>query len=603
MIALSVKAQKRLRLAISMKEALSMKNLSCRRRSSLLIAVVLLVALPLSAAGVEPADSVLLNGRIYTLDDAQKWTDAVAIRGGQFVAVGGRESIEKFVGPLTRVVDLGGRMAMPGIHDLHIHPLNGALTALYACSFPVDLSVEQILERVRSCADAQPPGSWIRGGFFDVRLLEGQSPLSRAVLDTVAPNHNVILRSAGGHAAWVNSAALHAAGIDRNTVDPVAGFIRRDLVTNEPNGLLVETAVGLVERQIPDFTSEQLVKAVAALARDLNRQGVTSIKDAATSERNIRAFMAAEERGDLTLRVAVAQTFRPENGSVDANLAPIRARDRYRTSRINPDFVKIFVDGSAGVRKAAFLEPYVNDPQKRTGYRGEFLVGREQLKEYLIRLDKEGVSVKMHCGGDAARRAALDAIQAARVTNGDSGIPHEIAHPALLHPDDIPRFAELNAVADLTPVAWFPNSIIEQLTFALGESRGSRLWQIRKLIEAGAIAVYGSDWPTPGPNTNPWRAMEAMVTRRNPDGQPGEAYAADQSIDLETAIKIFTLNGAYAMRHGDRVGKIAIGQTADLIVLERSLFEVTPAEIDSTKVLLTIVEGEEVYRDPSFVTR
>lgn len=559
--------------------------------------------LPLSATGAEPADSVLLNGRFYTLDDSQKWADAVAIRSGQFVAVGERTAVMRFVGPQTRVFDLGGRMAMPGIHDLHIHPLNGALSALYACSFPAESSIEQILARVKSCSETQPAGSWIRGGYFEVGLLGGRVPISREMLDAVAPNHKVILRSAGGHAAWVNTAALRAAGIDRSTADPVAGFIRRHPDTNEPIGLLFEAAVRLVESRIPEYTREQFVEAVAALTRDLNRQGVTSIKDAAATERNVRAYMAAEERGSLTLRVAAAWSLPTEKGSIDEQVAEIRSRDRYRTPLINPDFVKIFVDGSAGARKAAFLEPYVNDPQKRVGYRGEFLVPREKLKEYLIRLDGEGVSVKMHCGGDAARRAALDAIEAARRVNGDSGILHEIAHPALLHPDDIPRFSQLHAVADLTPVAWFPNPIIEQLTLALGESRARRLWQIRKLVETGALAVYGSDWPTPGPNTNPWRAMEAMVTRRDPDGAPGEAYAADQAVDLETAIRIFTINGAYAMRHSDRIGKIAAGKAADLIVIEQNLFEIPPDKIDTTKVLLTIFAGEEVYRDPDFVSR
>jgi len=555
---------------------------------------------PLIALGGESADSVLLNGRIYTLDDSQPWASAVAIRDGRFVAVGDRSSVSSLVGPQTRVIDLGGRMAMPGIHDLHIHPLNGALTALYACNFPPDSSIEHILSRVKSCADQQPTGGWIRGGYFDTAFLERLPSNSREKLDAVTPNHKVILRSAGGHAAWVNSAALQASGIDRNTKDPGVGFISRDPTTDEPTGLLFETAVSLVESRIPEYTPEQVVTALAALVRDLNRQGVTSIKDASVPANNLRVYLAAQQQGLLTLRVATALALRTEIGSIEDQVRAIDSRGQFRTSLINPDFVKIFVDGSAGARKAAFLEPYVNDPQRRSNYRGEFLVPREKLKEYLIRLDKAGVSVKMHCGGDAARRAALDAIQAARLANGDSGIPHEIAHPALLHPDDIPRFAALNAVADLTPVAWFPNSIIEQLTLSLGESRGRRLWQIRSLVEAGATAVYGSDWPTPGPNTNPWRAMEAMLTRRNPDTAPGEAYTADQAVDLPAAIRIFTRNGAYAMRHDDRVGSISVGKMADMIVLEQSLFDVDPESIDSTRVLLTIFNGKEVHRDPAF---
>lgn len=544
-----------------------------------------------------PADAVYLNGRFYTADETATWADAVAVRGGRFVAVGSRDAVLPLIGKQTRVIDLGGRMAMPGIHDLHIHPLDGALPKRFGCTFRAG-SVEEVTTKIKACADTQPSGGWIRGGFFDVRLLDARPPLDRVLLDAVAPNHKVVVRSAGGHAAWVNTEALRASGIDRNTADPVGGTIGRDTATGEPNGLLFESATGLVQRAIPEYTPAQYIEAIAALAHDLNRQGVTSIKDAAASERDLRTYLAAEQRGLLTLRVATARTLRTGMGSMDEQMAEVINREQYQTARINPDFAKIFVDGSAGARKAAFLEPYVNDPQQRTNYRGEFLVPREALKEYVARLDKAGIAVKMHCGGDAARRAALDAIEYARRTNGDSGIPHEIAHPALLHPDDIPRFRSINAIADLTPVAWYPNTIIAQLTFALGEERGRRLWQIRTLVEAGATAVYGSDWPGPGPSISPWRAMEAMVTRRNPDDSPGAPYSEAEAIDLATAIRIFTRNGAYAMRHADRVGTITTGKLADFIVLRENLFDIPPERIDSTEVLLTVLEGAEVHRDP-----
>jgi hypothetical protein len=278
-------------------------------------------------------------------------------------------------------------------------------------------------------------------------------------------------------------------------------------------------------------------------------------------------------------------------------LATLKARQQFRSQHINPDFVKIFVDGSAGARKAAFLEPYRDDPQHEAGYKGEFLVAPEKLKEYLILLDREGVSVKMHCGGDAAVRAALDAIEAARLANGDSGIPHEVSHPNLVHADDIPRFALLNAVPDLTPVTWYPNPILELLARALGEERVQQMWQIRTFVESGAVAVYGSDWPAITPNTSPWRAMEAMITRRDPDVDSGEEFVPDQAIDLATAIRIFTRNGAYAMRHDDRVGSIEVNKSADMIVLEDNLFEIPADRIGDTRVALTLLNGDVVYRD------
>ena len=564
----------------------------------LLVLVMLLGAIPI-AMSAEMADTAYVNGRFYTVDEGKPWAEAVAIRDGYFVAVGSNAEIAVLIGDRTHVTDLDGRMAMPGIHDLHIHPVGGTLTTLFDCNFPSGAPLNEIIARIKSCAEAEPPGTWIRGGVFAAQFLDSDPPLHRAMLDAVAPDHPVILRSSGGHTAWVNSAALEAAGIDRDTPDPANGFIRRDTSTGEPSGLLHEAAGRLVQGQIPDYTPEQYATAVASIARDLNRQGVTSIKDASVSPKLLALYREVDRSGKLTLRVAANLTVRTEAGSLEGQMVMVEGRNQYRTPRINPDFVKIFVDGSAGARKAAFLEPYLEGPQHDAGYRGEFLIAPETLKEYLIRLDREGVSVKMHCGGDAAVRASLDAIEAARLANGNSGIPHEISHPNLVHADDIPRFAALNAVPDLTPVTWYPNPILTVLARSLGEERVQRMWQIRRMVETGAIAVYGSDWPAIVPNTNPWRAMEAMITRRDPDTGSGEPFVAEQAVDLATAIRIFTRNGAYAMRHDSRVGTIETGKAADLIVLAENLFEMQPERIDSTRVLLTLLEGEEVYRDES----
>lgn len=558
--------------------------------------VVLLAGSPV-AVRAETADAAYVNGRIYTVDAAQSWAEAVAIKDGQFIVVGNNEAIEPLIGDATRVTDLGGRMAMPGIHDLHIHPMEGTLTALYGCNFPPGSPLSEITARIKSCADAQPPGTWIRGGVFAAQLLDSQPPLHRSMLDAVAPEHPVILHSSGGHTAWVNSAALQAAGIDRGTPDPENGFIAHDKATGEPTGLLHESAGRLVQDKVPGYSAEQYATAVATFVRDLNRQGITSIKDASVSPELMQVYARAEQSGTLTLRLATSLVWRNEGASAEERLATLKARQQYRTERINPDFVKIFVDGSAGSRKAKFLEPYKLDDRHGAYYSGEFLVDPEVLKDYLILLDREGVSVKMHCGGDAAVRAALDAIEAARRVNGDSGIPHEISHPNLVHADDILRFKPLNAVADLTPVTWYPNPILDLLARALGQERVQQMWRIRAFVESGAVAVYGSDWPAVTPNTNPWRAMEAMITRRNPDTDSGEAFVPDQAIDLATAIRIFTRNGAYAMRHDDRVGTIEVNRAADLIVLADNLFEIPAERIDATRVVLTVLNGEEVYRD------
>ena len=254
-----------------------------------------------------------------------------------------------------------------------------------------------------------------------------------------------------------------------------------------------------------------------------------------------------------------------------------------------------FVNGSAGARKAAYLEPYLPDEKHGGSYYGEFVTPPEELKRYLVLLDKQGLTVKMHCGGDAAVRAALDAIEAAREANGDSGLRHEVGHANLVAPDDIPRFGSLNAAADLSPMYWYPNRIVGLLEKTLGKERVRRIWSIKALVDAGALTVYGSDWPAVVPNANPWRGLEATVTRRDPEGRTPGRFNPEQAVDLATAIEIFTRNGAHAMRLERSTGSIEVGKHADMIVLDRNLFEVPPEQIGDTRVLATLLEGRAVY--------
>ncbi|MDE0284172.1 MAG: amidohydrolase [Gammaproteobacteria bacterium] len=542
------------------------------------------------------ADSAFVNGKIYRVDSERTWAQAVAVRDGQFIAVGSDAEIESYIGPETVVTDLQGRMAMPGIQDLHIHPVAGALMELHECSFPPSATLPEIAARVQSCAADRPPGSWIRGGAFGTRLLGPDQNLHYSFLDAAAPEHPVMLSSSGGHSVWVNSRALKLAGIDKNTTDPENGYIARDEITGEPTGILQEAAGRLVSAGIPDYSPGQRVAAIGHFSRDLNSRGITSIKDASTSRTALAAYADAANQGVLSLRVATSLIWPTASMSREKRSALVRSRFKYRRTLVNPDFAKIFVDGSAGGRKAAYLEPYKSDDSQDTDYYGEFLVTPDRLDEYLVLLDSKGISVKMHCGGDAAVRAALDAIAAARRVNGDSGIPHEISHPNLVSPEDIPRFKLLNAVADLTPVVWYPHPVLRILAKNLGEERVLRMWQIRSIIDTGAIAVYGSDWPAIVPSTNPWRAMEAMITRRDPDiDDPRDKFVPEQSIDLAAAIEVFTRNGAYAMRQADVTGSIDVGKYADMIVLKDNLFDMAAEDIGDTEVLLTLLSGEVVH--------
>jgi len=550
------------------------------------------------AAGAVVADSAYINGRIYTVDAGKPWAQAVAIANGRFAAVGSDEEISAVIGPDTRVTDLQGRMAMPAISDLHIHPLEGTLMQLYGCNFQPTLTLDEIARRLGECVATSTAGSWIRGGVFGPQLITSKPGLHRAFLDRIAPENPVVLRSSGGHTAWANTAALKLAGIGRDTPDPENGFIVRDKNDGEPTGLLNETAMTLVLSAVPEYTAEQYAAAISHFSRDLNRQGVTTIKDAATTLRELEAYADADGKGMLTLRVATSLLWPTNSDSLEEQTRLLNSRSSYRTTHVNPDFIKIFVDGSAGARKARYLEPYRSEDPDATAYYGEFLVQPDELKHYLVQLDKLGLSVKMHCGGDAAVRAALDAIEAARKANGESGIPHEISHVNIVSPSDIPRFTELNAIPDLSPVFWYPHPVLKVLERNLGPERVSRMWRIHDFLVSGAVAAYGSDWPAITPNTNPWRAMEAMITRRDPDDDNAtETFAPEQAIDLASAIELFTRNGAYAMRQPELAGSVEVGKYADMIVLQNNLFDIPPEKIGDTRVLITLLDGEVIYRD------
>jgi predicted amidohydrolase YtcJ len=540
---------------------------------------------------------VLTGGAIYTVDLRQPWAEAVAIKAGRFVYVGKSAGAKAYVGPATRLVDLAGRYVMPGIVDIHVHPLMGGLKTLYECNFPFTATPEDIARALGACAAKLPAGAWIRGGqwgsgFFDQHRLA--SP--KAFLDRVTADHPVALVDDSGHNTWVNSAALTAAGITRQTADPAGGSIGRD-AEGEPNGVLLETAARLLDPVIPAATDAQVLEAGRAATRTANGYGITAIKDAgAPFDRSGFAFSTLDRAGDLTLNVAVCARTPYGARTTPLDYAALeRQRDEFRTEHVHTEFVKLFLDGvPTPARTAAMLDPYVADPEHGAAFTGDLHVDPALLAKDVIELDRRGFTVKMHAAGDRSIRAGLDAIAAARRANGMSGLHHELAHAGFIAPADIPRFAQLDAVPDFSPIIWHPSPIIAAVTAAVGE-RGAHYWPARALLDSGARIAAGSDWPAAVPDENPWVGVEALVTRADPRGQtPGRLWP-EQAVTLAEALRIYTLNGARALRLERQTGSIEVGKSADLIVLDRNLFKVPIGEVGKTQVLETYFEGRRVY--------
>ena len=540
----------------------------------------------------QSADAVYTNGLIYTVNPDQATAEALAVSDGKIIAVGSNDEVRALVSDETRVVDLDGRMLMPGIHDMHAHPMEAGEKYNFQCAFPFTFTMDQIVAKITECAAETPPGEWIRGGQWAMELMETETVPHKDILDAITREHPIYLGDSTVHGAWLNSRALTELGIDEGTPDPQGGVILRDPGTLEPTGVLVDNAAYNILDDLPAYTDEQYEAALAWSMREMNKVGITSVKEALTDGRSLKAYRGLDQDGRLTMKVSTSIAWRMHWIDYEKN---VRTRADYATENVGTDFIKIMLDGIPPTRTSAMLDPYLPDEKHGDSFTGKLIHSPEQLTEDMINLDGQGLTVKIHATGDRAVRVTLDAIEAARKANGDSGMMHEISHAELIHPDDIPRFSELNAVAEFSPILWYPSPLVQVMAQVIGEERAGRFWPTRSLLEAGAHVIYGSDWPSVVPDPNPWPGIEAMVTRRNPYIEAPDELWPEQAVDLETALRIFTINGAVAGKQADRTGSIEVGKSADFIVLDRNIFQVPVEDISETKVVLTVVSGKEVY--------
>jgi predicted amidohydrolase YtcJ len=560
------------------------------------VAAILLAPIVVGAPPAD-ADVIMTRGAIYTANPRQPWAEAVAIAGGRFIAVGTTREIEAYANAATRRVDLGGQFAMPGIVDDHVHPVMGGLKLLYECNFPFSATPDEVARAVGRCADGAPPGAWIRGGQWDSGFFETYRVAEpRHFLDAVSGDHPVMLVDDSEHNGWVNSAALRIAGIDTTTPDPPGGRIVRDSA-GAPNGVLLESAFRVLFKQVlPAWTPDQLAAAVREAARRANAFGITAVKDAGAYEDYLAAYDAVDSAGDLTLHVAAC--LRTPSGSRSEILDYVsleQRRERYRSRHVSTDFVKIFLDGvPTAARTAAMLAPYVPGAAHDANERGELLVAESVLSQDLTELDRRGFTVKMHAAGDRAVRVGLNAVEAARRANGRSDRHHELAHAGFVDPADVSRFAALDVVPDFSPVIWYPSPIIASILSAVGD-RGSRYWPTRTLLASGARVAGGTDWPAAVADENPWGGIAALVTRRDPRGRTPGALWPEESVPLEDAIRIYTVNSARALRLEHTAGSIEVGKSADLVVLDRNLLRASPEAIAAVNVRMTWFEGRLVY--------
>jgi predicted amidohydrolase YtcJ len=539
------------------------------------------------AAGA-PADLVLRNGAIYTVDATRSWAEAVAVRDGHIVYVGSNAGLGALVGASTRVHDLRGRMVVPGMQDSHIHPISGGVEAL-GCDLNPGKTATEYVAIVKQCAASKPQEPWVVGGGWLMSAFGPGAMPSRALLDAVVPDRPVLLWSTDGHTGWANSKALAMAGITRDTPDPPDGRIDRDPQSGEPIGSLQEGAAGLVDKFAPPASPEKRMDGLRYTVQRLNAYGITGMQDASVSLPDLETYAALDQTAGLTVHAVLAQWWERSEG-LEQIAAMERRRSQFTRGHVRATSVKIMQDGVMENYTAALLDPYLVAGSPR----GIPMVEPETLKRAVTALDARGFQVHFHAIGDAATRQCLDAVQAARASNGPRGLRHHVSHLQLVDPADIPRFRELGVVANFQPLWAFADAYINELTLPfLGKERTERMYPIGSVHASGAVIAFGSDWSVS--SANPFEQMEVAVRRADPALPDGAVFAADQRLPLPEAIAAFTINAAYVNGIERETGSIEVGKSADLAVLNQNLFAIDPRAISDTRVLLTLFEGKPVY--------
>ena len=544
------------------------------------------------------ADKILFNGFIYTVEQDQPSVEAVAFRDGKIRALGSSEEVRKLAGEKTQLIDLQGRMVMPGLIDGHCHPTKGAIANLFSCKFEFAATAEDIAHILKAYVEGNSDAEWIVGGRWASGFFEKYDiPSPRAWLDAYSGDKAVYLRDITGHNGWSNTRALQLLGLGKDTTDPAGGTIIRDPETGEPNGLLIEEADVSARSRMPDWTAEQYRAGVLEMVRIANGYGITGMTEADASEPVLKAYQDVDRAGNLSLHLAASITTPYGARDTPLDYDHIEAlRDQYASRNVDTRFVKIYEDGvPTGARTAAMLAPYVPHADFPEGFNGLLHVDEATLTKDLTELEKRGFTVKIHTAGDRAVQVSLNAIEKAHAASGRSDLRHELAHAGLVAPTDIPRFQQLNAVADLSPYIWFPSPIMQSVLDAIGE-RAKHYWPIRDLLESGAPVLAGSDWPSAVPSMDPWIGIETMVTRRNPSGETQGALWPEQAISLEQALRIFTIEGAKALRLEAETGSLKVGKSADMIVLGQNLFGIDPYDIADTRVDMTLFAGQVVHQ-------
>lgn len=564
-------------------------RLRCRTRSGMFFFLLLTIATRFVIADQPngpngPADLVITNAKIFV---PGKSHDSLAIKSNRILAVGTEAEIKTLIGPNTIRLNAMGCSVTPGFHDAHVHFLSGSL-----CLTQVELaeaeSVVEIEKRISAFSNLHPDKAWVIGRGWVYGTFEGGLP-TREILDRIVPNKPAVMKCYDGHTLWVNSLALQAANITRNTEDPEGGVIVRDPVTMEPTGVLKEAAQTLMDDVIPKPTRSDKLSALHKGIAEAHRFGVTSVFDAGVDREELELYEALRATGELSLRFTFALTTRRNMTESDANQLTAL---RQEFARLDIPAVKLFVDGVIESHTAVLLADYANKPSK-----GLPETSQGDLNRIVELLDRRGWQLVVHAIGDGGIRMTLDAIEQAQKLNPVPTRPrrHRLEHIESISQADIGRFGGLKVIASMQPYHANPNSNIFGVWAAnLGSDRASRAWVWKSIQDAEGEIAFGSDWPVVG--LDPRLGMHTALTRQTLQGKPAEGFLSSQRLPLAAVLEAYTRGSAFAEHAEDQKGALAVGLLADVVIWDRDLFSMPTDQVHNAKVRTTILDGRVVYQ-------
>jgi len=534
-----------------------------------------------------PADLVVLNAKIWTVDRDRPEVEAAAAWQGRILAVGTTSEIRNLAGPKTVVVDARGRRVVPGFHDCHLHFLGSGLR-LQQVALKDAKDAAEFGRRLAEFDRKLPRDRWMTGGEWDHdRAFNGRLPTA-ADIDQFVRERPVFIRRYDGHMALANSRALQLAGISDKTPDPSGGVIYRDPKTNQPTGLLRDTAMNLVDNLVPPPTDDEIAVAVATSLAEARQVGVTSAddmdgSDAATRRKLFRLYQRLARQRQLTTRIELRWPIAQWE-----ELAKLAVEADFGNDFIRIGGLKGFMDGSLGSSTAKMFEPFVNEPDSR----GVYVTPREQMRQWVTQADRAGLSVAVHAIGDEANAAILDIFADVARTNGPRDRRFRVEHAQHLRPADIPRFAQLGVIPSMQPY-----HVVDDGRWAegrIGAARCQSSYAFRSLLDAGAKLAFGSDWSVAP--LSPILGIDAAVNRRTLDGKHPSGWIPSQRIRAAEAVEAYTLTAAYASGQEKERGSVTAGKFADLVVLSSDILDDANRDtIAETRVLVTIVGGVIVH--------